>query len=43
MGFDELWDGFEKIKARTEEGSNFTLSLLKYLQKRHEIEMKICS
>jgi len=40
MGFDELWDGFEKIKARTEEGSNFTLSLLKYLQKRHEIEMK---
>jgi len=40
MGFDELWDGFEKIKLRTEDGINFTQSILKYLQKRLEIEMK---
>jgi len=40
MGFDELWDGFEKIKARTEDGSNFTQGILKYLQKRHELELK---
>jgi len=40
MGFDELWDGFEKIKVRTETGINFTIGFLKYLQKRHEIELK---
>jgi len=40
MGFDDLWDGFEKIKVRTEDGINFTQGILKYLQKRLEIEMK---
>jgi len=40
MGFDELWDGFEKIKIRTESGISFTQALLKYLYKRQEIELK---
>jgi len=40
MGFDELWDGFEKIKARTEDGEKFTAAVQKYLQKRHETEAK---
>jgi len=40
MGFDELWDGFEKIKTRTEDGLNFTQAILKYLQRRHELELK---
>jgi len=40
MGFDELWDGFENIKVRTEDGINFTQGIIKYLQKRLEIELK---
>jgi len=40
MGFDELWDGFEKIKTRTEDGEKFTAAIQKYLQKRHETESK---
>jgi len=40
MGFEELWDGFEKIKTRTEDGEKFTAAVLKYLQKRHETEIK---
>jgi len=40
MGFDELWDGFEKIKIRTEDGEKFTAEILRYLKKRHEIETK---
>jgi len=35
-----LWDGFEKIKARTEDGEKFTAVIQKYLQKRHETESK---
>jgi len=40
MGFDELWDGFEKIKTRTEDGEKFTAAVQKYLQNRHETELK---
>lgn len=40
MGFDELWDGFENIKTRTDDGINFTQGFLKYLQRRLEIELK---
>jgi len=40
MGFDELWDGFEKIKLRTEDGEKFTAAVQKYLLKRHETESK---
>jgi len=38
MGFEELWDGFEKVCKKTEDGEKFCRDFLKYLEKRKEIE-----
>jgi len=40
MGFEELWDGFDKICEKTAAGEEFTKSIIKYLEKRHEVEAK---
>jgi len=40
MGFEELWDGFEKVCDKTEKGEEFTKTMIKYFEKRLEIEQK---
>jgi len=40
MGFEELWDGFDKITQKTADGEEFTRSIIKYLEKRNEVETK---
>jgi len=40
MGFEELWDGFDKISEKTAAGEEFTKTIIKYLEKRHEVETK---
>jgi len=40
MGFEELWDGFDKITEKTAAGEEFTRTIIKYLEKRHEVETK---
>jgi hypothetical protein len=40
MGFEILWDGFEKVCEKTERGEEFTRQCIKYMEKRHEIELK---
>jgi len=38
MGFDDLWDGFDKVNEKGENGEKFYKDYLKYLKKRNEIE-----
>lgn len=40
MGFEVLWDGFDKVCEKAERGEEFTKTVLKYMEKRHEIELK---
>lgn len=38
MGYEELWDGFDAIVEKTDDGEKFSKELLRYMQKRQEIE-----
>jgi hypothetical protein len=40
MGFEVLWDGFDKVCEKAEKGEEFTKTVIKYMEKRHEIEQK---
>lgn len=40
MGFETLWDGFDKVCDKTERGEEFTKQCIKYLEKRKEVEEK---
>lgn len=40
MGFDELWDGFDKVCKRANEGEGFVGAILRYFTKRHKVELE---
>jgi len=40
MGFETLWDGFDKVCDKTERGEEFTRQCIKYMEKRKEVEEK---
>jgi len=40
MGFETLWDGFEKICEKTERGEEFTKTVIKMFEKRADVEQK---
>jgi len=40
MGFEELWDGFEKVDKRSNDGELFVNSVLRYMTKRQKLELE---
>jgi len=39
MGFEELWDGFEKVCKRSNDGEQFVGAILRYFTKRQKLEL----
>jgi len=40
MGFEELWDGFEKVSTRSNDGEQFVGAILRYFTKRQKLELE---
>jgi len=40
MGFEELWDGFEKVCKRSNDGEQFVGAILRYFTKRQKLELE---